>query len=298
MLFGIIFLFYLLLSALVTFHLRLWKNTLTNPPWLVIWLVPFVGAAIGEMQLRFDRDKRREELPIGLEKLVVDQVRYEKIRMSDNRNQDITVPLEEAMVVNDEKVRRKLIVDVLNHDPRHHIDLLKKASMTDDTELSHFATTAMMNIQSDYEAKIAKIEEALEEEPKDPVLLRAYRRELTEYVGSGLVSGIIRRIYCRKLSEVLRQLVYMYPDRRHYRLQWIRIRIETEELDEVEQDLIYALREWPDYVPFYRLYVAYAQRRKDGKLLQEVLEQVEKNGAFLSQRDRSWYRFWKGRSLT
>lgn len=298
MLFGIIFLFYLLLSALVTFHLRLWKNTLTNPPWLVIWLVPFVGAAIGEMQLRFDRDKRREELPIGLEKLVVDQVRYEKIRMSDNRNQDITVPLEEAMVVNDEKVRRKLIVDVLNHDPRHHIDLLKKASMTDDTELSHFATTAMMNIQSDYEEKIAKIEAALEDEPKDPVLLRAYRRELSAYIGSGLVSGIIRKIYCDKLAEVLSRLVQIYPERRHYRLQWIRIRIESDQLEGVEEDLSYALKKWPDYVPFYRQYVALAQHKKDGELLERVLEQVEKNGAFLSRKDREWYAFWKGRSLT
>ena len=214
--------------------------------------------------------KDAEERPIGLEKLMVDQIRYEKIKMSDNRNQDITVPLEEAMVVNDEKVRRKLIVDVLNHDPKRHIDLLKKASMADDTELSHFATTAMMNIQSDYEEKI----------------------------GSGLVSGIIRKIYCDKLAEVLSRLVQIYPERRHYRLQWIRIRIESDQLEGVEEDLSYALKKWPDYVPFYRQYVALAQHKKDGELLERVLERVEKNGAFLSRKDREWYAFWKGRSLT
>ena len=69
----------------------------------------------------------------------------------------LTVPLEEAMTVNDSHVSRKLMMKLLHTSPENYVELLKKVTTSDDVELTHYATTAMMEIQSDYERKIGEL---------------------------------------------------------------------------------------------------------------------------------------------
>lgn len=259
----------------------------------ILWLVPYVGAVLTAQELGAER-RDRVSREIGLEGFDVTEVRYKHIDVEDRSNEDITVPLEEAIVVDDSPVRRRLIVDVLNRHPEDNVSLLERASRTDDTEVSHYATTAMTGIQSGYEARISELQAAYKEQ-KNSDILRSLRNELMRYIESGLVFGRVLYTYEEKLDDVLTELLQEFPGRRHYHRDWVENRIRMAKLDGVVEELEHDLNEWPDYMPFYRSYGDYAQAVGDSQLMQEVIKRAEASNAYFTRDDHDWIDFWEDR---
>jgi hypothetical protein len=54
------------------------------------------------------------------------------------------VPLEEAILINDVKVRRRSMLETLYTDPLKYLDILNIAKYNDDVETSHYATTTIV----------------------------------------------------------------------------------------------------------------------------------------------------------
>ena len=90
---------------------------------------------------------RRNGLRTDLvEKLRVDDELHRSIRVEDRAGTAATVPLEEALILDTAEQRRKLILSVLTEDPVQYYDLLQQARMNDDSEVVHYAATAMAQI--------------------------------------------------------------------------------------------------------------------------------------------------------
>ena len=277
----------LVLQIILVLHHK--KLKMASPA--ILWLVPYVGAVLTGQELWAER-KDRVSREIGLEGFDVTEGRYKHIDIEDRSNEDITVPLEEAIVVDESPVRRRLIVDVLNRHPEDNVSLLERASRTDDTEVSHYATTAMTGIQSGYEARIADLEAAYKEQ-KNSDILRSLRNELMHYIDSGLVFGTVLHTYEEKLDGVLIELLGEFPGRRHYHRDWVENRVRMGKLDGVVEELEKDLTEWPDYMPFYRSYGDYAQAVGDSHLMQEVIKRAENSNAYFTRDDHDWIRFWE-----
>ena len=87
---------------------------------------------------------RRNGLRTDLvEKLRVDDELHRSIRVEDRAGTAATVPLEEALILDTAEQRRKLILSVLTEDPVQYYDLLQQARMNDDSEVVHYAATAL-----------------------------------------------------------------------------------------------------------------------------------------------------------
>ena len=289
--FVIALLLWLVPALVLQIILVLHHNKLKMASPAILWLVPYVGAVLTGQELWAER-KDRVSREIGLEGFDVTEVRYKHIDIEDRSNEDITVPLEEAIVVDESPVRRRLIVDVLNRHPEDNVSLLERASRTDDTEVSHYATTAMTGIQSGYEARIADLESAYKEQ-KNSDILRSLRNELMHYIDSGLVFGTVLHTYEEKLDGVLTELLEKFPGRRHYHRDWVENRVRMGRLDGVVEELEKDLNEWPDYMPFYRSYGDYAQAVGDSHLMQEVIKRAESRNAYFTRDDHDWIRFWE-----
>ena len=78
-----------------------------------------------------------------MEKLRVDDELHRSIRVEDRAGTAATVPLEEAPILDTAEQRRKPILSVLTEDPVQYYDLLQQARMNDDSEVVHYAATAM-----------------------------------------------------------------------------------------------------------------------------------------------------------
>lgn len=115
------------------------------------------------------------------------------------------MPLEEALIVNSAEQRRKLIFSVLNDDPMQYYDLLQQARMNEDSEVVHYAATAMAQISKQADLTLQRHEADYAAKPNDPEVLAAYSRYLGEYLDSGLVQGRAAEIQQRQLIRLLKQ---------------------------------------------------------------------------------------------
>ena len=109
-------------------------------------LIPFWGPICVLLLTTRNALTDRAVTPPDLEKLRINEELFRSILVENHEARETTVPLEEALIVNSAEQRRKLIFSVLNDDPMQYYDLLQQARMNEDSEVVHYAATAMAQI--------------------------------------------------------------------------------------------------------------------------------------------------------
>ena len=157
----------LLIHALVCLGVYLCRRAeilkISSQAFPLVALVPVWGllaAATAEWNTR--RHKSGAKL-IDLEDLHIND--YRLLGIEEESTQMPVVPLEEAFLINDAATRRRLMVEILRQDPNQYIQLLQQARLNDDIEVTHYASTAMMEVQREYEIDLQRCERRLAEEP-------------------------------------------------------------------------------------------------------------------------------------
>lgn len=265
------------------------------PIFPVVVFVPVWGILLLMLEENKAALRRRRAKEIGIESFKIQDVKYQRIEVDESKNQEITVPLEEAMLVNDASVRRRLMLDILRRNPEEYIELLQKASNAQDTELTHYATTTMMEIQGRYEAKIHALKEEVRQEPENTAVLRKYRRMLKKYIESGLITGNILDIYRRQLDEIEEQLVRQNPEKRKYVLERIENRIALGQCEGLEEELKQLAEDGGQEEEVYRVFVEYYWQTRQGDKMKELLEQMQEKNIYLTHEGKKWYEFWRER---
>lgn len=260
----------------------------------IAYLIPFWGPILFIVEERACR-KNSVSKEVGLDSLKIMDERYKRIKVVANRNEDITVPLEEAMVINDSQVRRRLMMDVLQNEPQDNVSLLLAARVSDDTDIAHFATTTMMQIQSKYEADIQEIQALLEETPDDVNLLRKYRKVLMDYLNSGLLSGNVMDVYRNLVGEVIIKLVDKEPGNPNYIYDFIEDRIAIGENADLESWIELLEQYYGENEMTYRVCVDYYYSCHQGEKIKQLLDRIERENVYLTSEGKKWYRFWRGK---
>ena len=115
-----------------------------------VFCLPVCGPCLILIEEWYERKQKMGIDEIGVEKLKIEDEIYKRIDVDASKDSNSTVPLEEALVIDDTKTRRKLMMDILNRDPKQYIRLLQKIRMSSDTEITHYATTSMAEIQRNH----------------------------------------------------------------------------------------------------------------------------------------------------
>ncbi len=296
-------------------------------------LVPYVGVMILLIEQWLQRRKIYSTRETGYEGLEVDDIRFKKIILPVGGKDTDVIPLEEAMEMNGSGTRRSLIMDILKGNPEEYVSVLESASLSSDTELSHYATTSMIAIQTNYEAKLGELEARMKEirgmndiDPakdvdidefektvrekestvelvtKDVVmpskgyikLLDEYITIVDKYMGSGLISGAIYEIYQEKFDDALVEMLGYIKDNKKYWLMFVTNRIEAGRLKSMDKLLELIRSSWPDDEKCYMAYMAYAHKTSNDELAREIIETVEEKNIYLSKAGKAWFNFWKG----
>lgn len=260
-------------------------------------LVPVCGLVLLVIEEYRVRNTKQKERQVGVESFKISDIRYKRIEVDDDSNETITVPLEEAISVNNASVRRKLMMDILHRNPEEYIELLQMTRTADDTELTHYATTTMMEIQNKYELEIHKLSEEIKENPKELQVLKKYRKVLLKYIDSGLISGKILEIYRAQLGDILRKLCEMLPENRVYFLDYIRNQIALGKNDNIDGQIMDMINRWPDEVQVYQIYVEFLWKSNRGDEIPGVLNRLKEGNVYLSSEGKAWLEFWEQKDL-
>ena len=227
---------------------------------------------------------RREKTPFRMEPFRVDDELHRSIRVENREDAASTVPLEEALLLDSAEQRRKLILSVLTDDPVQYYDLLEQARLNDDSEVVHYAATAMAQISKQADTALQRH------------AARFAAAALEASLALGLAQGRAAQLQRQQLERLLKMQMANQPKEEQYGLgcRLAKVQLELAEYAAAEQTLAELTARWPVRETPWLLRLRSAAARKDGAELARWLVEMERAQVYLSAAGRREVDFWKG----
>lgn len=132
--------------------------------------------------------------------------------LDDDR--DSSIPLEDALIVNSGRERQKVLRDAILSGTNDRSAVLLRASKNADSEIVHFATTAMTHAENEYEKEISNIEIEVRKANDDAERLTALDKEimvLTKLINNTEEDSGILLDRQKKLISILKKRILINP---------------------------------------------------------------------------------------
>ena len=197
---------HVLLSLICVFIILSGKTTLRKEQIIPMLLLPFFGPfmvlVIEFLNVLGEQGNR----PIDLEHLDTSKDILWKALKNYHEKGDL-VPLEEAILINDVKTRRKFMLETLYDDPMKYWDVIMLAKNNPDVETSHYATTTIAYVQKRFQVSMQELAVEVEKNPNDVEMLNRYLETIKKYLESGLLEEHLLRnlriVYGNSLDKKL-----------------------------------------------------------------------------------------------
>ncbi len=281
---------------------------------IVAFLIPVWGVVMLGLKYFSDKNSDRKANPIDMDSLSADSntkksTEDKMLEILYNVNRSIVVesddmknkvvPLEEALVVNDTETKRSLLIDVLYTDPSDYVSQLYDAKANGDTEVVHYAATALAEIQKEFDLKFQEIDKRRDENPEDTGIDKAYQHLLEDYISSGLLEGDSLTTQLRIYSDFLGKKLES-PDLKG-RFKTVRSKADADirllDVKELEKDVKYMMERWPERSDCYLYKLQCAILRKDPALIKKVIKEVYDKKIYLSKELSDAIKFWDNEAL-
>jgi len=185
------------------------------------------------------------------------------------------VPLEEAILINDVKVRRRAVLETLYTDPLKYLDILNIAKYNDDVETSHYATTTISKAQKDFQLAIQKLAVEVENNPDDLDSLDEYIETLYKYIESGLLEEHLlknlRIVYSKALDKKLENV----KNDRDAMIKKMRNCIKLSEYNSAFEIGDYLIANWREDERSWIEAIRACVDGQDGNKLQKILSEMK-----------------------
>ncbi len=259
----------------------------------LICMVPLWGVA-GMIILEIrNRGKQEINEEIGIEKLKINDEIYRSILMDEDPIEDRVVPLEEALLINDNSTRRELMMEIMYANPDDYVEQLKDARMNDDTEVVHYAVTALAELQKEYDLQFQELDWEMEKNPDDPDIIDRYIRLLNQYLESGLAEGGDLDIKLRTYSEILERKLKKTPDRLHLWKRKVETDLKIREYETAYGEIEHIISSWERNETGYLLLLRYYSATRSRQGINRTLHMIEAKNIYLSPQGRAEVQFWK-----
>lgn len=205
----IVLLFHVLPAAIGVYFILSGKTFLRKEHIILLILLPIVGLAVTLVIQLLNVTGEQGKKPIELDTdEFEDDILWKTLRK--NQEKGNIVPLEEAILINDVKTRRKYILETLYEDPLKYLDVLMLAKDNEDVETSHYATTTISHAQKSFQVAIQDLAVAVEADRENMILLDKYLEALEKYIGSNLLEEHLLRnmriVYKEALDKKLARI--------------------------------------------------------------------------------------------
>lgn len=226
-----------------------------------------------------------------LEALRINDDMHCSMLVQGREGDDGVVPLEEALIVNDPGDRRRLMLSMLTEDPDAYLAQLQAAKLNDDVEVAHYAATAVAQISKESDLKLQQLERAFKTDPSAQNL-NVYCDYLGTYLASGLAEGRVAQIQRQQYARLLARRCER-EDGLALRVCYATALADAGEVDEAEDVAERLVADAPDEQDVWMLCLRLAVLRRDGEMVQRVIDAVDKQHVYLSAENREKLAFWR-----
>lgn len=174
---------------------------------IIIFLCPVaapVVLSIGTIMYRIFFDSSIDLAAITFSKERVDVMEHPDVESEIN-----LVPMEEAILIDDKEGLRQLLLTVLRGDVSRSINAVTKALNSADSEASHYAASAIMDINTEFQNTLQKFHAQLETTPNDKEVNQLFIEYLIKMLNTNFLSDMELKTYVYTLSQTC-QSAYDY----------------------------------------------------------------------------------------
>lgn len=216
-------------------------------------------------------------------------------RMEFNTAEELNVvSVEEALLVNEHADRRRVMIHVLKQDAMKYMDILKIAVSNEDTETSHYAVSAVMEIKRKLTLSMQELSVRYESNKQDAAVLQAYGEVLNQYMASGFLDERTLNKYKFTYIQLLGELISLEPGNEPAYRGKMDAELEVGDLREAERTARMYLERFPHseeaYLGLMKIY--YHMRSYDN--VQIILDLLKNSPLTLSNRALTLVRYWSG----
>lgn len=205
-----------------------------------------------------------------------------------------TVPLEEALLINDPRKRRALMMNVLRADPRKYLDLLLIARFNEDTETAHYATATIMEVQRQMQLEIQQCQAELKDAPGDAALHERYACLLNDFCESGLLEGQLLRRQRLNLLNALKDALALNEASALYALQ-VKNCLALKQGAEARQAADAMLANWPQDENSWLEALRVCVETRDQQGLRALAARAQGQSVDWTSAGRERFEYWSGR---
>lgn len=232
----------------------------------------------------------------GTQRLIMKEALFDmnsNVEVEEDAVQEKVVPLQEALLINDSHTKRELIMDVLYTNPSGYVPQLSQARENSDSEVVHYAVTALVEIQKKFDLQFQEISQELAEKPEDEGLLRRYQRLLEQYLSSGLLEGSRRDAQLRNYVEVLKKRLSNNEESLSLWIKKADADMILQNLEDLRADAERMIAFRSENEQGYLYLLKYYVLRKDPEGIKQLIQLIEQRNIYLSAEGRSELAFWR-----
>jgi tetratricopeptide (TPR) repeat protein len=221
---------------------------------------------------------------------------YKSVHIKPDDVAKEVVPVEESLLINSARKRRKLLLDVLSLGAADYVPSLRLAGKNDDTEVVHYAVTALVELRKEYDQRMEEMDRKMENSRRTGELIREYIALDEEYIKTTLPEGEDRNAAYRHYDQLLAEAMKDSRDAEE-RAEFLRKRVdcalalrEYNHAGELIEELI-ALE--PERENGYLLKIFCCSALKDRKGIDKTIKKLVTNHVPLSEEGKKRIAFWQ-----
>ena len=257
---------------------------------VVALLLPFWGALL-VLILHFEWGFSSESsVDITTDKMELGSRFYKSIVVDEKRS-DRTVPIEEALLINSAREKRSLIMDILNENPRDYVEFLQKAGNNDDTEVVHYAVTAMVEIAKENDYTLQMLEAEYSSDPQSLDVLSRYCDFLWDCLTQNLMQGQLEVMNRALFSKLINEKLELEESLEDY-CRLVKNELVRKDTDCARSALERMERDWSQTEEYVLLKIEYLALMNKGKEIKRFIKKVNGSHIFLSSQAKEVLAFW------
>ncbi|MBN1299116.1 MAG: hypothetical protein JW997_05460 [Actinobacteria bacterium] len=205
-----------------------------------------------------------------------------------------TIPLQDSLQFDDSKAKRAYLIYVLKKNFDGHIAGLKKALKSGDSETSHYAAAALMEIKNQFENKLALDRENYLKNKEDAHALEIYANTIKAYLKSNVSDNIDYYDFLSTYSNLLEELIDKGIIKEEYFEDKISADLFFAEYDKALRYCRHYRKTYPQNERPLIYYLKYCFLKKDYKSFQNFLKSINILNLESAEQLDDIKKFWEG----
>jgi len=281
---------HIVLSAICIYFILSGKFFLRREYIIPVLLLPIFGPLMVLVVERMNVSGKQGTKPLDIEPESEEDILWKALKSYHEKGN--IVPLEEAILINDVRTRRKYMLETLYGDPLKYLDILMLAKNNEDVETSHYATTTISQAQRGFQIAVQELSVLAEANPDDMVLFDKYIDMLGNYIESGLLEEHLLKNLRIVYQEVLDKKLAKMANDKVALVKKLRNSLELKEYGSAFRASDLLKEFWPEDEQTWVEAVRVCVDGRDNKRLREILEEMKRNNIIWTKQGKEQIAPW------